>query len=110
MKSKTDSVKVHKSTTDPKAIATRLREIRIDARLTQKELGKIVGLTPGSVGALENGLYTPNFDVLRALHKTLNVSYDYIIDGVKTSHNHQEVEDLQQEVERLRRMVDKLLK
>lgn len=110
MKSKTENVKVTKLSTDPKGIAVRLREIRIDARLTQKEMAKLTGISSGSVGALENGLYTPNFDVLRAIHKKLNVSYDYIIDGVKTSHNHQEVEDLQQEVERLRRMVDKLLK
>jgi transcriptional regulator with XRE-family HTH domain len=91
-------------------IANRLREIRLDARLTQKEMAKIIGLTAGSVGALENGLYTPNFDVLRALHTKLNVSYDYIIDGVKNGHNESEVTALKQEVERLRKVVDKLVR
>lgn len=103
-------MKITKPTGEFKDIASRLREIRLDARLTQKEMAKIVGLTPGSIGALENGLYTPNFDVLRALHKKLNVSYDYIIDGVKTNHNDHDSESLRQEVERLRKVVDKLLR
>jgi len=101
-------MKITKQTGEFSDIAQRLREIRLDARLTQKEMAKIIGLTPGSVGALENGLYTPNFDVLRAIHTKLNVSYDYIIDGVKTNHN--DDGDLRQEVERLRKIVDKLLK
>lgn len=93
-----------------KDIAQRLKEIRLDARLTQKDMAKIVGLTPGSIGAMENGLYTPNFDVLRALKQKLNVSYDYIIDGVKTSPNEPDRESLKKEVERLTKIIDKLVK
>jgi transcriptional regulator with XRE-family HTH domain len=95
-------------------IANRLREIRMDARLTQREMSKIVGLTPGAVGAMENGLYTPNFDVLRAIKTRLNVSYDYIIDGVKPPVNTSELisenRELKDEIGRLKKMVDKLLK
>lgn len=95
-------------------IGDRLREIRLDARLTQKEMGKIVGLTPGSVGALENNLYTPNYDVLRAIHDRLGVSYDYIIDGVRSVENPLKIisenKELRAEVDRLKKMVDKLLK
>ncbi len=95
---------------DYKDIAKRLREIRLDARLTQKDMADVVGLTPGSVGAMENGLYTPNYDVLRALKRKLNVSYDYIIDGDKTSASRQEIEQLRQEVIRLTKIIDKLIK
>lgn len=95
-------------------IGERLREIRLDARLTQKEMGKLVGLTPGSVGALENNLYTPNYDVLRAIHDRLGVSYDYIIDGVKSAENPSKLisenKELRLEIDRLKKMVDKLLK
>lgn len=95
-------------------IAARMRDIRLDARLTQKEMAKLVGMTAGSVGALENGLYSPNYEVLRALKKKLGVSYDYIIDGSKTSVNVTQVmsenKELKAEVERLKKMVDKLLK
>jgi transcriptional regulator with XRE-family HTH domain len=108
MKSKKASIKINKTSDDIDGIAKRLKEIRIDARLTQKEMSSIVGLSAGAVGALENGLYTPNFDVLRAIHKRLGISYSYIIDGVKTNHN--DDGDLRQEVERLRKIVDKLLK
>ena len=91
-----------------KDIAQRLKEIRLDARLTQKDMAKIVGLTPGSIGAMENGLYTPNFDVLRALKQKLNVSYDYIIDGVKASVDDRDT--LKREIERLTKIIDKLVK
>lgn len=93
-----------------KDIAQRLREIRLDARLTQKDMAKIVGLTPGSIGAMENGLYTPNFDVLRALKQKLNVSYDYVIDGVKSPVNGQDYNELKKEVERLTKIIDRLVK
>ncbi len=80
--------------------------------MTQKELGKLVGLSPGSIGAMENDLYTPNFDVMRVLKKRLNASYDYIIDGVKSNSIdlQKENERLKSEIERLTRIVDKLLK
>lgn len=95
-------------------IGQRLKEIRLDARLTQKEMAKIVGLTPGSIGAMENDLYTPNYDVLRAIHTKLGVSYDYIIDGLKSPENTSKLmtenKELKSEIDRLRKMVDKLLK
>lgn len=70
-------------------------------------------MTSGSVGALENGLYTPNFDVLRILKKKLNVSYDFMLDGElgpDSSKLKDENERLKEEVDRLRKMIDKLLK
>ena len=105
-------MRVKKSDTND--IASRLREIRIDSRLTQKEMGKIVGMTAGSVGALENGLYTPNFDVMRTLKKRLGISYDYIIDGEKNESSVQHLKNenavLRDEVQRLKKIVDKLVK
>jgi len=99
---------------DTNDIASRLRDIRIEARLTQKEMAKIVGMTSGSIGALENGLYTPNFEVLRTLKKRLGVSYDWIIDGDKKDASIQSLKNenaaLKEEVERLKKVVDKLVK
>jgi len=102
-----------KKTQTKEQIAKRLRDIRIDNRLTQKEMGELINMTSGSVGALENGLYTPNFDVLRILKKRLNVTYDFMLDGeVGPDSNKLKDENtkLKEEVERLRKMVDKLLK
>lgn len=93
-------------------IKQRIKEIRIDNRLTQADLSKIVGLTPGSVGAIEQGLYTPSFKVLRALHHRLGVSYDYIIDGVRGNQQDlsRRVRELEEENARLKKVVDKLTK
>jgi len=82
-------------------INERFRQVRLNHKLTQAELAKIIGLASGSVGAIEQGLYTPNFHVLRMLKKRLGVSYDYLIDGEHT-------EDIRDENERLKRVVDKL--
>jgi transcriptional regulator with XRE-family HTH domain len=95
-------------------IGTRLKNIRFNARLTQKEMGDIVNMKPASIGALENGLYTPNYEVLRAIRKRLGVSYDYIIDGVESDINTSELiiknKALEEEVARLSKVVDRLLK
>lgn len=95
-------------------IGSRLREVRIEKRLTQKEMGVVIGLTPGSVGAMENDAYTPNYDVLRILKKRLNVPYEYIIDGDANTSTADELKKenmkLKQELERHKKIIDKLIK
>lgn len=95
-------------------IGDRLREVRLDARLTQREMSKEVGLSPGAIGALENDLYTPNYDVLRIIHNKFGVPYEFLIDGIKTDQTPSKLisenKELRQEVDRLKKMVDKLLK
>jgi transcriptional regulator with XRE-family HTH domain len=102
------------ATREVDSIAARMREIRINARLTQKEMADIVGLKSGSVGALENGLYTPNFDVIRAIKTRLGISYDYIIDGQVTDKTNStllsENKKLTEDVARLTKLIDKFLK
>lgn len=91
-------------------ISMRFREVRLDHRMTQREFGEMVGLTAASIGAIEAGLYTPNFKVLRILRQKLNVSYDYLIDGVTNGHvNHaRENMELKEENDRLKKIIDKL--
>lgn len=93
-------------------IKQRLKDIRLEHRLTQADLAKVVGLSASAVGAIEQGLYTPNFDVLRALNKRLGVSYSYIIDGIKddTESIKRRVLDLEKENEMLKKVVAKLTK
>lgn len=94
-------------------ISIRFKEIRISHKLTQKEMGKIVGLSAPAIGAIENGLYTPNFKVMRILRKKFKVDYCYLIDGesqVELKNLRQENAKLKEELERLTKVVDKLVK
>jgi transcriptional regulator with XRE-family HTH domain len=101
-----------KDTADYSDISKRFRDIRINHRLTQVEMGELVGLASGSVGAIEQGLYTPNFSVIRILKQKLNINYDYLIDGDTISNKEldKEIEQLREENARLKRIVDKLTK
>jgi transcriptional regulator with XRE-family HTH domain len=101
-----------KDTTDYSDINKRFKEIRLNHRLTQAEMGELVGLASGSVGAIEQGLYTPNYSVIRILKHKLNVSYNYLIDGDKVDNTDlsKECKQLREENERLKRIVDKLTK
>lgn len=101
-----------KDPTDYSDINKRFRDVRLNHRLTQAEMAELVGLASGSIGAIEQGLYTPNFSVLRILKQKLNVSYDYLIDGdqVEGVDLANEVKQLREENERLKRIVDKLTK
>jgi transcriptional regulator with XRE-family HTH domain len=95
-------------------VGTRLKTVRLNARLTQKEMAEIVNMKPSSIGALENGLYTPNYEVLRAIRKRLGISYEYLIDGVESEMNTSGLimknKSLEEEVSRLNKIVDRLLK
>ena len=75
-------------------------------------MGKLVGLASGSIGAIEQGLYTPNYSVLRILKQKLNVDYNYLIDGEKIEKRNldSEVKQLREENDRLKRIIDKLTK
>jgi len=101
-----------KEPTDYSDINKRFREIRLDHRLTQADMGKLVGLASGSIGAIEQGLYTPNYSVLRILKQKLNVDYNYLIDGEKTDKRNldSELKQLREENDRLKRIIDKLTK
>ena len=94
-------------------ISTRFKEIRLNNKLTQKEFWKAVGLSAPAIGAIEQGLYTPNFTVMRLIKQKFNIEYAYLIDGenVETIKNlRQENLRLKKDVARLTKVVDKLTK
>ena len=81
--------------------------------MTQKEFAKLVGLSAPAIGAIENALYTPNFKVLREIKRKLNIDYAYLIDGEDIDYIKNLRQDnlkLKKEVERLTKVVDKLIK
>jgi transcriptional regulator with XRE-family HTH domain len=94
-------------------IANRFKEIRLKHNYTQKEFAKLVGLSAPAIGAIENGRYTPNFNVLRTIKSRLNVDYSFLIDGEDDGDIKKLRQDnlkLKKEVDRLAKVIDKLVK
>lgn len=60
----------------------RLKEIRIMKNLTQKQLALMINSTERGVQRYESGERKPNFEVIIALCKALEVSADYLL-GLK---------------------------
>lgn len=104
---------VNNSKTEYIDISQRFKEVRAKNNLTQKEMGELVGLSAPAVGAIENGLYTPNFKVLRVLKKKFFVDYSFMIDGdagEELKNLRQENLKLKKELDRLTKVIDKLVK
>ena len=62
--------------------AKRLKEIRVENELTQKELAKILQTTDDSIYSWEKGRSQPSLEMLRKICIELNADADYLI-GVK---------------------------
>ena len=56
----------------------RLKELRIEAGLSQEKLAKAVGLTHTAIGLWEQGKRTPNLDAVIVLAEFFSVSIDYL--------------------------------
>lgn len=58
-----------------------LKELRKERRLTQEELGKMIGVTNKSISKWENGNYIPPIDILLLLSELYGVSINEILVG-----------------------------
>jgi len=59
--------------------ATRLKELRQEKGVSQKQLADYLGVVQGTVSAWEVGTTSPNIDMLIDLSEYFNVSVDYLI-------------------------------
>ena len=59
----------------------RLKELRVQKKLSQTELADLVGLRYAHISRYENGGSRPSADMLMKLSKALNVSTDYLLFG-----------------------------
>lgn len=60
-------------------ISSRLRAIRKERGLTQKDLAKKAGLRQATLSHIERGFAAPRADKLAALCRALDVSADYLL-------------------------------
>ena len=65
-----------------KIFGERIYELRLQKKLTQKELGEAIGLTHKSISTIESGLRMTTLEKLVLLAKFFNVSTDYLL-GLK---------------------------
>jgi transcriptional regulator with XRE-family HTH domain len=63
------------------AIGDRLREERVKAGISQRELARRLGLSPSLISQLENGQSKPSVGTLYSIVTELGVSLDHVIRG-----------------------------
>ncbi len=57
----------------------RLKDLRIQNNLTQKDLAKAIGISERSIQNYELNSRKPNFDILIELARFFGVSIDYLV-------------------------------
>lgn len=55
-----------------------LKKLRAQKSLSQVELSKGLGYSPGMIGMLENGTRKPSYEALEAIADYFNVTLDYL--------------------------------
>lgn len=62
-----------------KTLSERLKMLRMEKQMTQKELAQATGLSQSAIAYWENGQRIPNALAVIALAKFFHVSIDYLI-------------------------------
>lgn len=62
-------------------IGERIKHLREESKITQAELAKEIGVSPGNVGDWERGRAKPGFDALLALSRFFQISVDWLMTG-----------------------------
>ena len=57
----------------------RLRELRKENKMSQEDLGNLLGVTKVSVSGYENGTRVPSLDILNGILDVFGVSADYLM-------------------------------
>lgn len=57
----------------------RLRELRKENKMSQEDLGKLLGVTKVSISGYENGTRVPSLDVLQGILDVFQVSADFLL-------------------------------
>lgn len=61
------------------AIGERIKELRLEKKVTQKEIAEGIGVSSVSVQRFEYGSVRPSLDTLIALADFFDVSLDYLV-------------------------------
>ena len=64
-----------------KEVAERIKEIRLNKGMTQRQLADRLGWTPSAVSKVENDTYEISLDSAKKIARALEVDPDYLIFG-----------------------------
>lgn len=57
----------------------RLKKLREEKNMYQKDLANILGVSAGAIGMYENNKRTPDFDILKKIADVFDVTIDYLL-------------------------------
>lgn len=87
----------------------KLKSLRLEKKMTQKQVADIIGLAISAVSSYESGSRYPSYDVLVQLARIFHVTTDYLL-GM-TDKRYIDVTGLNDsEIELISQLVDKLRK
>ena len=68
-------------------VALRIKNRRLDLKMTQTQLAERAKLTPAAISQFESGARKPSFDTLSSLADALKVTTDYLLGKKKQSYD-----------------------
>ena len=88
-------------------LGVKLKSLRLEKKLTQKQIADMIGLAISAVSSYESGSRYPSYDVLVKLSRIFHVSTDYLL-GMTEKRNIDVSGLRDDEIELISQLVDKL--
>ena len=67
---------------DYRAIGSRVRELRLQHKMTQEYLAELVDISPSFIGHIERGEKKPSLETMSRLVMVLGATMDYLVLGI----------------------------
>jgi len=74
-------------------ISERIKNLRVNLKMTQTQLAKNAGLTSAAISQFEAGTRKPSFDALSKLANAFNVSTDFLLGKKEEEQNEIQIAD-----------------
>lgn len=85
-------------------LGSRLKALRQEKGLTQKEVAKLIGTTDVSIGRYEMDARVPKADILNSLAKLYDVEIDFLLTGkeeAETTLNDRDKKDIEKDLKKI---------
>ncbi|HGE71530.1 TPA: XRE family transcriptional regulator [Candidatus Poribacteria bacterium] len=85
-------------------ISERIKNLRVNLKMTQTQLAKNAGLTSAAISQFEAGTRKPSFDALSKLANAFNVSTDFLLG--KKEEDQKEIQIADEYIEMIRNIMN----